>query len=84
MSDVLELRSFSGILTDEFGCQHCEFTAIVDDMVQTVPASRFGPAEFGAALCRGTLLLSGDETSVNPVEAMHYVDDWTPVDADDY
>jgi len=80
MSDVLEFRSWSGVITDEFGSQHCIFTAVIDDMVQTVPATYFSPAEFGPALCRGTYLLNGEEGEIKPEELVHYVDGWMPID----
>lgn len=56
MSDILRIDDFYLSCVPGSGWR-AEIVALVDDMVQTVPASRFGPAEFGAALCKGSIEL---------------------------
>lgn len=59
------------------------FEAVIDDVVQTSPATRYDPAEYGSALCTGELPLEDDEpTPQNFDEALCYaqtLDIWTPV-----
>ena len=59
------------------------FEATVADIVQVSPATRWDPAEYGAAVCTGELLLGDDEKSPeNYDEALRYaeqVDTWQPV-----
>jgi hypothetical protein len=63
--------------------------AVVDQMVLTQPGSDYEPAEWGPALCRGSMYFS-DEDLVPATDAEfkqmlgYRVDDWAPVDLSDF
>lgn len=83
MSDVLEILSLD---VDADGL--CTVDAVVNDVVVLHPASRLDPAEYRAALCRGTFYISDDE--VIPVDERaqcEYVADavlyWNVLDTSD-
>ena len=59
MAAVLEIQDYwvdkvNGVTT-------CTFTALVEDAVQVLAASRYEPAEFGAAYCTASIDLGEDE-----------------------
>lgn len=83
MADLLELRSLS---VSEDGL--CDVVAVVEDVVEVRPQTYEDPAEFGAALCRGSFYISDDE--VVPVDADsqlqfvgEHVSYWEVLDRDD-
>jgi len=63
--------------------------AVVDDMVVVIPQTRLEPAEWGPALCRGSLYFS-DEDLIPATDAelramlTERVDDWAPIDTSDW
>ena len=63
--------------------------AVVDDMVVVIPQTQLEPAEWGPALCRGTLYFS-DEDLIPATDAeframlAERVDDWAPLATSDW
>lgn len=79
-SDIIEVFSWSVPVVDNAG-QYVEFVALVDDAVQTVPASWDEPAQFSAAVCEGKLRLADDDFPSSTAEFIalaEQVDVWTP------
>ena len=72
-----------------FEGDHLVVDAVVDDMVVRYAQTQFEPAEWGPALCRGTLYFS-DEDLIPATDAelramlTDRVDDWTPLDTSDW
>ena len=72
-----------------FEGDHLVVDAIVDDMVVRYPQTTLEPAEWGPALCRGTLYFS-DEDLIPATDAelrallTDRVDDWAPLDTSDW
>jgi hypothetical protein len=72
-----------------FEGDHLVVDAVVDDMVVRYAQTAFEPAEWGPALCRGTLYFS-DEDLIPATDAelramlTDRVDDWTPLDTSDW
>ena len=66
-SPILELISHSGVLVDDIGA-YVEFVAVIDDMVQVSPATRFDPEEFGSAVCQGKVYLEEDADPQTPAD----------------
>lgn len=63
--------------------------AIVEDMVQTYPATLYDPPEYGPAVCEATFELDKDELLPNDednlVDYLNSLDlDWEIVDNSDY
>jgi len=65
-----------------------DFTAVVDDIVQVSAATQHGPAQFGSALCEGTILLADDDqlptTHQEFLELADLVADWQPITNNNY
>lgn len=63
--------------------------AVVDDAVVVRPQTYMDPAEWGPALCRGSVYLS-DEDLIPATDAelckllSERIDDWAPVDTSDW
>jgi hypothetical protein len=82
MSKVLEIND----ITFQGDVLHVE--AVVDDMVIVRPQTTLDPAEWGPALCRGSMMLT-DETTIPATEAGmrkmlgESISDWAPVDQSD-
>lgn len=59
-----------------------DFQAVVDDVVQVSAATRYDPAQYGSAVCDGSVFL-GDEplptTHQEFVELAERVDNWLPL-----
>ena len=59
MSAVLEIQDYW--VTTHNGVTSCSFIALVEDAVQVLAATRYEPAEFGAAYCTASIDLGEDE-----------------------
>lgn len=83
MSQVLDIEEL------RFEGDHLVVDAVVDEMVVVIPQSHLYPAEWGPALCRGTLYFS-DEDLIPATDAelramlTDRVDDWAPIDTSDW
>ena len=72
-----------------FDGDHLVVDAVVADAVVVFPQTQLTPAEWGPALCRGTLYFS-DEDLIPATDAeframlSERVDDWTPLDTSDW
>jgi hypothetical protein len=83
---MAEVLSISTLHVDADGC--CDVFAVVEDAVEVRRQTRWEPAEYGPALCRGSFYISDDE--VMPVDAdsqLQFVADridyWQVVDQSD-
>ena len=61
MTEILELHDFFLLPTPAGWVAH--FECVIDDMVVINHATVVDPAEYGPALCTGSLLLSDDSTT---------------------
>ena len=81
MSDILQIQDRK-IIHGPCGWS-VDFTAVVDDIVQVSAATRYEPAQFGSALCEGSVLLADDDplpTSHQEfLELAGLVDNWQPI-----
>lgn len=81
MSDILQIQDRK-IIHGPCGWS-VDFTAVVDDIVQVSAATRYEPAQFGSALCEGSVLLADDDplpTSHQEfLELADLVDNWQPI-----
>jgi hypothetical protein len=72
-----------------FDGDHLVVDAVVADAVVVIPQTQLEPAEWGPALCRGTLYFS-DEDLIPATDAeframlSERVDDWAPIDTSDW
>lgn len=59
------------------------FEAIIADVVQIAPATRYDPAQFGAATCKGDLLLDDNEKAPETLDDFmcyaEQVPTWQPI-----
>ncbi len=77
---VLQVIDHTPVLIDDCG-QYVEFTAVVDDIVETFAGSYDEPRQFGPAVCTGRILLADDDapaTRDDFIALAHNVDPWTP------
>ena len=63
--------------------------AVVDEMVVVVPENKYGPAEWGPALCRGSLDLHEEDVIPASDAGLRQlladrIDDWAPLDTSDW
>jgi hypothetical protein len=63
--------------------------AVVEDVIQTYPATQFDPPEYGPALCRASFCL--EENEILPKDEEQLIDyledldlDWEVIPMDDY
>lgn len=75
------------ILVDDYGV-NLRFDALVEDVVVVSAATRWDPEQWGAARCKGSLLLEEDELPPSPdapddeLRAIaEGVEVWDPIDA---
>ena len=59
MAAVLDIHDYW--VTSFNGVTSCSFIALVEDAVQVLAATRYEPAEFGAAYCTASIDLGEDE-----------------------
>ena len=59
MALILQINEFE-VLCEESG-NYAHIEAVIDDMVQVVPATMFDPPVFQAAVCATKVLLSDDD-----------------------
>ncbi len=59
MPVIYEVRDY-WVTHDDCGT-YANFSAVVADVVMTVPATRYEPEQWGEALCTGGVLLADDE-----------------------
>lgn len=45
---------------------YCHFTADIEEMVQTAPATLIDPPQYGTASCKGYTMLDADENPPEP------------------
>ena len=81
MTDTLiELQSYELVSLAAF----VRFVATIADVIQTSPATRFDPPEFGSATCRGSMPIGDDDplpkTEQQFVDLAREVDDWQPIE----
>ena len=84
MADVVSIHSF-----DRDSDDRCSVVAVVDDAVTVAPASYSDPAEYGAALCRGSFYIQDDEMiPTDHAELCEFVGErvvyWEVIDTSDY
>ena len=80
--NLIELQSYELV---EGPCGlFVRFVATIADVIQTSPATRFDPPEFGSATCRGSIPIGDDDplpkTEQQFVDLAREVDDWQPIE----
>ncbi len=77
---VLQVIDHTPVLIDDCG-QYVEFTAVVDDIVETSAGSYDEPREFGPAVCTGRILLADDDAPSSRedfIALAQLVEPWQP------
>jgi hypothetical protein len=88
MAGVLEIQDYWITVSDQ--CTTCNFKALVEDAVQVLAATRYEPAEFGAATCVGSVDLGDDELPPGEdneeaqLALADSVDNWEVPEPDDF
>lgn len=82
MTDTLiQLQSYE--LVEGPTGHFARFVATIADVVQTSPATRYDPPEFGSATCRGSITIGDDDpiptTEQQFVDLAREVYDWQPI-----
>ena len=81
-STLIELQSYELV---EGPCGFfARFVATIADVVQTSPATRYDPPQFGSPTCRGSISIGDDD--LMPQTEQHFydiandVDNWQPIE----
>ena len=80
--NLIQLQSYE--LVDEPCGLYAHFVATIADVIQTSPATRYDPPEFGSATCRGSMLIGDDDpvpkTEQQFVDLAREVYEWQPIE----
>lgn len=82
MTEILDLQSFE--LVEGPTGHFVRYVATIADIIQTSPATRYDPPEFGSSTCRGSISI-GDHDPL-PKTEQQFLDlardvyDWQPIE----
>jgi hypothetical protein len=82
MTEILDLQSFE--LVEGPTGYFVRYVATIADIIQTSPATRYDPPEFGSSICRGSILIGDDDplpkTEQQFIDLARDVYDWQPIE----
>ena len=82
MTEIVDLQSFE--LVEGPTGYFVRFIATIADIIQTSPATRYDPPEFGSAICRGSVCIGDDDplpkTDQQFRDLAHDVYEWQPIE----